>query len=105
MGQTAVVETGGRQYAVAAGDLIYIPRMAGAVGDQITLDRVLLVRDDANTRTGRPHVEGAKVQGEIIAQDRDDKLIVFRFKRRVSYRRKNGHRQPRTRVRITAVHA
>jgi len=105
MAYEAVFETGGRQFAVGTGDVLHVPRVAGAVGESVTFDRVLLVRQGTETRTGRPLVAGATVAGEIIAQDRDEKVTVFHFRRRTKYRRKTGHRQYQTKMRITAVQA
>ena len=101
----AVFESGTKQYAVSVGDIIHIPRIGGTAGDTIKFDRVLAARRGDKVEAGRPNLEGVHVSGEIVAQDRDKKIIVFRFKRRTTYRVKTGHRQPRTTVRITGVHA
>ena len=101
----AIIETGGRQFAVAPGDIIHTSRLSGAVGDTVTFSQVLALRAGDRLDAGRPHLPGAQVAGEIIAQDHDDKVLVFRFRRRVAYRRKVGHRQPRTTIRITGIHA
>ena len=105
MAYDAIIETGSKQYAVAVGDIIHIPRIGGASGDTVTFDHVLAARRGGNFETGRPNLEGAQVAGEILAQDRDQKLVIFRFHRRTTYRRKTGHRQLRTTVRITAINA
>ena len=100
----AVIETGGKQYRVAAGDTVYIEKLAGEIGDAVEFDRVLLVSGD-EVSVGQPLVSGARVSGEIVEQGRDKKLIVFKLKRRKDYRRKNGHRQAFTAVKINAVTA
>ena len=105
MAYEAIFETGGRQFAVGAGDVVCVPRLAGDVGTAVAFDRVLLVRQGGETRTGRPHVDGARVAAEILSQDRAEKVVVFHFRRRTKYRRKTGHRQHQTKLRITAVHA
>jgi len=105
MAYEAILETGGKQFAVSVGDVIRVPLLGGSAGDRVAFDRVLVSRQGEEIRTGRPHLEGAHVEGEIVGQDHDRKLIVFRFHQNTSYRRKTGHRQPHTAVRITAVHA
>jgi large subunit ribosomal protein L21 len=105
MSYEAIFETGSKQFAVSVGDIVNIPRIDGAAGDSITFDRVLLAKKGDGVEAGRPNLEGANVSAEIMAQDRETKIVVFRFKRRTTYRRKTGHRQPRTTVRITGVNA
>ncbi len=100
----AVIRTGGKQYRVAQGDLVRIEKLDGAAGDKITFDEVLFLGGDAPT-FGTPLVKGAKVQGEIVSQGRGEKIIIFKFKRRKKYRRKAGHRQSYTHVKITEVSA
>lgn len=101
----AVIESGGKQYRVAEGDTVYLEKLAGDVGDTVEFDRVLLLSSDEAVAVGRPVVEGAKVTGEIVEQGRDRKVIVFKLKRRKDYRRKNGHRQAFTAVKISSVAA
>jgi large subunit ribosomal protein L21 len=100
----AVIKTGGKQYKVAQGDKIRVEKLAGSVGDTVTFDQVLLLGGDA-LKIGMPLVAGAKVQAKVIAQDRAKKIIVFKFRRRKNYRRKNGHRQPYTALEITGITA
>lgn len=100
---TAIIRTGGKQYRVAEGDVINVEKLEGGVGEAITFDDVLAVGDGADLRVGTPKVDGASVQGTILAQGRAKKIIVFKFKRRKNYQRKKGHRQYFTRVRITSV--
>lgn len=95
----AVVRTGGKQYRVAAGDKIVVEKMAGAAGETITLGDVLFAGEGADVRD----VAGLTVSAEIIAQAKGDKVIVFKKRRRHNYRRKNGHRQQLTILRITAI--
>ena len=95
----AVVRTGGKQYRVATGDLIRVERLAGEKGGTITLSEVLM----AGGKIGAPLVSGASVAAEIVAQARGPKIIVFKKKRRQNYRRKNGHRQDLTILRITGI--
>ena len=95
----AVVRTGGKQYRVAAGDKIVVEKLAGEAGDTIRLDDVLLAGEGADLRS----TEGLAVSAEIIAQAKADKVIVFKKRRRHNYRRKKGHRQLHTILRITAI--
>jgi large subunit ribosomal protein L21 len=102
----AIIVAGGRQYKVQPDAVISVNRLALEPGAAFVTDQVLLVEDDAKAiKVGAPHVPGAKVTGEVIAHYRDRKVIVFKFKRRKNYRRKRGHRQELTRVRITAIQA
>ena len=98
----AVFKTGGKQYRVAQGDKVRVEKLPGNVGDAITFADVLLIGGDA-LKIGRPTVSGAKVEAKIVAQDRGKKVVVFKFRRRKNYRRKNGHRQPFTALEITGI--
>lgn len=100
----AVIETGGKQYRVEPGDIIDIERLPGADDESsdVTFDRVLMVGGD-DVQIGRPTVEGAQVTAQRVADIKGRKVIVFKFKRRKGYRRKNGHRQHLTRVRIQDI--
>ena len=97
----AVIKTGGKQYRVASGDVIKVERLEGEAGATIALDHVLMV----DGKVGTPLVKGASVSAEVIAQDRGPKIIVFKKKRRQNYRRKNGHRQDLTVLRIKDITA
>ena len=99
----AVIRTGGKQARVAPGDSIRIEKLEGTVGDPVELSEVLLVGDEGEPRIGTPLVEGAKVLGTIMAQDRGPKITVFKMKRRKGYRRKRGHRQAYTEVRVEKI--
>jgi len=101
----AVIRTGGKQYKVANGDVIKVEKLAGEAGASISFDEVLMVSDAGDTTVGTPLVAGAAVTAEVIAQDRGPKIIVFKKKRRQNYRRKNGHRQDLTVLRITGITA
>jgi len=103
----AVIKTGGKQYRVAPGDKVRVEKLPGNVGDTVTFGEVLLVAagEGQVPQVGRPLLTGAKVQAKITAQDRAKKIIVFKFRRRKNYRRKNGHRQPFTALEITGITA
>ncbi len=99
----AVVKTGGKQYKVSEGDVIQVEKLAGEVGTAITLDQVLMVGEDDDVQVGSPLLDGNQVTAEITEQLKDKKIIVFKKKRRKNYRRKNGHRQLVTRLKITKI--
>lgn len=101
----AVIRTGGKQYRVAPNDILEIEKVPGAVGETIELSDVLLVGDEGEIKVGAPTVEGAAVAAEVIEQGRSDKIIVFKKKRRHNYRRKKGHRQELTIIRIVEIRA
>jgi large subunit ribosomal protein L21 len=101
----AVVSTGGKQYRVEAGNELIVERVGGDAGSTITFDRVLLVGDGEAVTVGTPTVEGATVSGTVLGEALGPKLIVFKFKQKATYRRKNGHRQHLTRVRIDEISA
>jgi large subunit ribosomal protein L21 len=103
----AVIQTGGKQYRVEPGSTVVVEKLAGEKGAQVVFDQVLLVStgDGGNVQIGKPMVAGAKVTGEIVEQGRGDKLVVFKFRRRKNYVRKNGHRQAYTAVKIAAINA
>ncbi|MDA7981833.1 MAG: 50S ribosomal protein L21 [Alphaproteobacteria bacterium] len=100
----AIIETGGKQYRVAAGDELAVERLNGSEGDDITFDRVLML-GGATCTLGKPLVANARVSAKIIKQDRGDKILVFKKLRRKNHRRLRGHRQSLTRVRIGEIHA
>ena len=99
----AVIRTGGKQYRVAPNDVIEIEKIAGKPGDIVELSEVILLGGDGGPQTGSPTIAGALVAAEVIEQKRGDKIIVFKKKRRKNYRRKNGHRQFLTALRITEI--
>lgn len=99
----AVVETGGKQYRVSEGDLIEVERLAGAVGDVVELHPVLMIRHGEEMETDPDKLANASVRGQIVRHGRGKKVMVFKFKRRKNVRRKLGHRQGFTAVRITDI--
>jgi len=100
----AVIKTGGKQYKVSAGDLLKVEKLDGAVGDIIVLNEVLMV-GGAEVKIGTPLLPEAKVKAQIVEQGKDKKILVFHSKRRKNHRKLNGHRQPLTRLKITAIEA
>ena len=103
MDMFAVIRTGGKQYRVAPNDIIEVEKIAGQPGDIVELAEVLLLGGDKGPQTGSPTISGALVAAEVIEQRRGDKIVVFKKKRRSTYRRKNGHRQELTALRITEI--
>lgn len=99
----AIIKTGGKEYKVAQGDVVRIEKLDAQPGTSVQLDQVLLVNDGKKDHIGTPTVAGAKVEAEVIDQMRDRKVIVFKKTRRHNYRRKKGHRQHLTVVKITKV--
>jgi large subunit ribosomal protein L21 len=100
----AIVATGGKQYRAEVGDMLDIEKLPGEVGDEITLSEVLLVGgEEGDVRVGSPTLENATVSCNVVKQDRNRKIIVYKSKRRKGYARKQGHRQSYTRIRITAI--
>jgi large subunit ribosomal protein L21 len=101
----AVVTTGSRQYRVSPGDRIDVEKLTGAVGDTVALTNVLLVGQGAEVTIGAPDVAGVRVEAQITAQKRGKKIIIFKHRRRKGYRRKQGHRQSLTSLKITAIYS
>jgi large subunit ribosomal protein L21 len=99
----AVIRTGGKQYKVAPNDVIFVEKLAAEAGSSVELDDVLMVGGDAGLTTGTPTIAGARVTATVLEQKRDDKVLVFKKKRRHNYRRMNGHRQYLTVLRITDI--
>ena len=100
----AVIRTGGKQYRVSEGERVRVEKLPGAVGDALELDDVLMVGGE-KVAVGAPTVSGAKVRAEIVGQGRSKKIIVFKIKKRKGYRRKAGHRQPYTELKVTGISA
>ena len=98
----AIIATGGKQYRVSEGDKIYIEKIDAEVGSTVSFD-VLLVENNGEVKVGTPVVEGVKVEGKVVGQVRGEKIIVFKYKSKKNYRRKQGHRQPYTKVEITKI--
>jgi len=102
----AIIVAGGRQYKVQPETVISVNHLDLEPGSAFETDQVLLVEDDAKAvKVGAPHVPGARVKGEVLDHYRDRKVVIFKFKRRKNYRRKRGHRQELTRIRIKAIEA
>lgn len=99
----AVIKTGGKQYVVEPGQELRIEKIPGDAGADVAFDQVLLACDEGDTQVGQPLVQGASVQGQIVRQEKATKINVFKKKRRKNYRRRYGHRQPITVVRVTAI--
>ncbi len=99
----AVVETGGKQYRVSDGDKFRVEKLSGEVGEEITLDRVLLVSDGEKVQMGSPLVAGASVKAEVVSHGRGRKLVVFKKRRRKGYKRKAGHRQDYTELAVKEI--
>ncbi|MDA8137135.1 MAG: 50S ribosomal protein L21 [Desulfobacteraceae bacterium] len=101
----AVVATGGKQYKVEAGEILRIEKLDGEVGAEVAFDQVLMLADGDNVKIGQPLVAGVAVKGHIVEQGKQKKIIVFKYKRRKRYRRKQGHRQLFTAVKIDTIEA
>lgn len=102
---TAIIETGGKQYKVSEGDVLYIEKLNVAQGDSVLFDKVLAVVDGRSSRFGAPYVEGASVEANVIKNGKSRKIVVFKYKAKKNYKRKAGHRQPYTKVQITSIKA
>lgn len=102
----AIFESGGKQHRAEPGQRLSLEKLDAPVGERVTFDRVLLLRDpdSGDCRVGSPYLEGAQVSASVVAHFRDRKIIVFKRKRRKGYRKKQGHRQYRTQVRVEAIH-
>lgn len=99
----AIVQTGGKQYRVKPGDTVRVESLPGDDGDTIELDDVRMVSDDGDVTLGSPNIPGAKVTAEILGRGRGKKVIVFKYKAKTRYRRKNGHRQNYTELKVTDI--
>lgn len=101
----AVLKTGGKQYKVSEGDVIFVEKIEAEVNNNVELTEVLAVSTDKGITVGAPTVEGAKVVCKVLAQDKAKKVIVFKYKPKKDYRRKQGHRQPYTKLQIEKIEA
>lgn len=99
----AIVMTGGKQYRVSEGDTLRVEKLPVTVGEKVVLDQVLAVGEGADLKVGSPYVEGARVTATVKAQDKAKKIIVFKYKPKKNYRRKQGHRQPYTQLQIEKI--
>ena len=95
----AVIETGGKQYYVTEGTVLYVEKLDAEAGKEVELDKVLMVND----KVGTPYVDGAKVIGEVLKQGKNKKIIVFKYNPKKNYRKKQGHRQPYTKIEIKKI--
>ena len=99
----AIIETCGKQYKVSEGDVVFFEKLEAEEGKKVKFDNVILVSDGKKVEVGTPYVKGAKVEGKVIAHGKAKKIIVFKYKAKKNYRRKQGHRQPYTKVEITSI--
>jgi large subunit ribosomal protein L21 len=105
MAKIAIIETGGKQYVVTKDSVLSVEKLSGAekAGDKVTFDKVLLTDDGSTTKIGAPYIDGAKVVAELVENGRAQKITVIRYRQKSRYFKKRGHRQPYTKVRITAL--
>ena len=101
----AIIKTGGKQYKVSEGDVITVEKLAAAEGDAVTFDEVLTVVNDGDVKVGTPTVAGVTVEGKIVGQVKGEKIKIYKYKSKKNYHRRAGHRQPYTKVEITAINA
>jgi large subunit ribosomal protein L21 len=99
----AIIETGGKQYLVAPKDKVVIEKLDVKEGDSVIFDKVLLTANDTNVNVGKPYLSGAKVKGIVLNQQRGEKIVVFKYRAKSRYRRKQGHRQSETIVQIESI--
>lgn len=99
----AIIKTGGKQYRVAEGDEIYVEKLAANEGDEVAFDQVLTIVNDDDVKVGKPFIESAKVTAKVEAQGKAKKILVFKYKAKSNYRRRQGHRQPFTKVVIEKI--
>ncbi len=101
----AIIESCGRQYKVAEGDVVFFEKLDVEEGKKVTFDNVVLVSDDKKVEVGAPYVKGVKVEGKVLEHGKGKKIIVYKYKAKKNYRRTQGHRQPFTKVEITKIAA
>ncbi len=101
----AIIKTGGKQYKVSEGDTLLVEKLEGAEGDTVVFDQVLTLVNDADVKIGRPLVEGAKVSAKVVEHGKGEKIFVFKYKAKSNYRKRQGHRQPFTKVSIEKIEA
>ncbi len=99
----AVIETGGKQYRVQEGDVLTIEKLNVEAGDKVEFDKVLVLAKEGDLKVGAPYVEGAKVFGEVVENGKGQKVIIYKYKAKKDYRKKQGHRQPYTMVKIESL--
>jgi large subunit ribosomal protein L21 len=103
MAKIAIIETGGKQYVVTNDTVLTVEKLPVAEGKTVTFDKVLLIDDGAKAQVGKPYLAGAKVTAEVVEEGRADKITVIRYRPKSRYSKKKGHRQPFSKVRITAL--
>lgn len=99
----AIIESCGKQYKVAEGDVVFFEKLDTAEGKKVTFDKVVLVSEEGKVQVGNPYVKSIKVEGKVVSHGKAKKIIVYKMKPKKNYRRKQGHRQPYTKVEITAI--
>lgn len=99
----AIIETGGKQYKVSEGDVLQVEQLKASVGDTVEIDRVLMIGTDKKINTGTPYIDNALVKAEVVSTDRAKKITVLKKKRRKGYRKKQGHRQEQTGLKIIQI--
>ena len=99
----AIIEACGKQYKVVEGDVVFFEKLDTEEGKKVTFDKVILVSDDGKVQVGNPYVKGVKVEGKVVAHGKGKKIIVFKMKAKKNERKKQGHRQPYTKVEITSI--
>ncbi len=99
----AIVQTGGKQYRVSEGDIICVEKLNAEAGSEISLDEVLVIGGEEGIKVGKPFVEGAAVKAEVLENGKGKKLVIFKYEAKKDYRRKQGHRQPYTKLQIKAI--
>ncbi len=99
----AIIESCGKQYKVAEGDVVFFEKLDSEEGKKITFDKVVLVSEEGRIQVGNPYVKDVKVEGKVVSHGKHKKIIVYKMKPKKNYRRKQGHRQPYTKVEITAI--
>jgi len=101
----AIIETGGKQYRVSEGDVIFVEKLAKEIGETIDFEKVLTISKNDKLSIGSPIIDGAKVVGKILSHGKDKKILIFRYRPKKSSSKKQGHRQPYTKVQIEKIHA
>ncbi|MBQ9757888.1 MAG: 50S ribosomal protein L21 [Clostridia bacterium] len=99
----AIIETGGKQYKVSEGDVVFVEKLDVEAGSTVTIDKVLVVENDGDFKVGAPYVEGATVEAEAIKNGKEKKIIVYKYKAKKGYHKKQGHRQPYTKLEIKKI--